>query len=229
MSVAQLEAAADALGDLRERTVFLGGATIVLWLTDPAARRPRVTYDIDVVAEVATLAEYEAFQAALRERGFAEDVHSGVIGRWRHETCGILLDAVPRIGRLAGFSDQWLAPATASAISRTLPSGTEVRAVCPPWMLVMKLQAFTDRGCDDCLANRDFEDVVLLVDAREEILDEIGTLPVGAAAFVCEQLDRVMTLPTFEYGLEGAVGGVDSRARVTAVTLPRLQWLAARR
>ncbi len=73
MSVAQLEVAVAALGDLCGRVVFLGGATIALWMTDPAAPAPRVTYDVDVVAEVATLAEYEEFQVELRRRGFAED------------------------------------------------------------------------------------------------------------------------------------------------------------
>jgi hypothetical protein len=37
VSTGQLEIAAAALGDLLERVVFLGGATIELWITDPAA------------------------------------------------------------------------------------------------------------------------------------------------------------------------------------------------
>jgi hypothetical protein len=51
MSDEQLEAAAVKFGDLLDRVVFLGGATLGLWITDPAARAPRVTYDVDVVAE----------------------------------------------------------------------------------------------------------------------------------------------------------------------------------
>jgi hypothetical protein len=47
-------------------------------------RALRVTYDVDVVAEVVTLASYEAFQTELRNIGFAEDIESGVICRWRH-------------------------------------------------------------------------------------------------------------------------------------------------
>lgn len=84
MNVDLLEVAALALGDLRVRVAFLGGAAIALWMTDPASRRPRITYDVDVVAEVVSLAEYEAFQGGLREQGFSEDVEGGVICRWRH-------------------------------------------------------------------------------------------------------------------------------------------------
>lgn len=49
MSVGFLEAAAAEFGDLLDRVVFLGGATIGLWITDRTARAPRVTYDVDVV------------------------------------------------------------------------------------------------------------------------------------------------------------------------------------
>ena len=81
MSFELLEPAADALGELCESVVFLGGATIALWLTDRAARAPRVTYDVDVIAvEVTPLSRYEEFQQRLRALDFAEDVESDVIG-----------------------------------------------------------------------------------------------------------------------------------------------------
>jgi len=66
MSVDLLETAVTSLGDMRDRVVFLGGATIALWLTDPASRAPRITQDVDVVAEVLTLGRYVAFQTDLR-------------------------------------------------------------------------------------------------------------------------------------------------------------------
>jgi hypothetical protein len=103
VSVELLETAAGALGALRTRVVFLGGATIGIWMTDPAARAPRVTYDVDVVAEVVTLSGYETFQGELRRMGFSEDLESGVICRWLHAETGLTLDAVPAEPRLAGF------------------------------------------------------------------------------------------------------------------------------
>ena len=41
MSIELLEAAADALGNLLGEVVFVGGATIGLWITDPAAPEPK--------------------------------------------------------------------------------------------------------------------------------------------------------------------------------------------
>jgi hypothetical protein len=95
MSIELLEAAASEFGDLLGRVAFLGGATIGLWITDPTARAPRVTYDVDVVAEVVTLGAYEAFQADMRRLGFREDVESGVLIRWRAGDGGVIVDVVP--------------------------------------------------------------------------------------------------------------------------------------
>jgi hypothetical protein len=155
VSIELLDTAADALGPLRDRVVFLGAATISLWMTDPAARAPRVTYDVDVVAEVVTLASYEAFQVELRRAGFNEDVESGVICRWRHPETSLILDAVPAEPRLVGFGGHWLRPAVEASVEHQLPSGTIIRVVSPVYLVATKLEAFADRGSDDCIASRD--------------------------------------------------------------------------
>lgn len=226
MSVDLLETAAAALGDLRQRVVFLGGATIALWMTDLAARAPRVTDDVDVVAEVVTLAGYQAFQADLRAIGFAEDIESGVICRWRYADSGLILDAIPAEPRLAGFSGRWLRPAVDASVDRGLPSGTRIRVVPPVHLVATKLEAFADRGHDDCLASRDFEDLVLLVDSREELLAEIEAAPDEIRGYVEAGFARMMRLPSFDYGVEGALTGAGARDRTQSVTIPRLRQLA---
>ena len=54
MSAQQLEVAAELLGPMLGDVVFVGGATIYLWLTDPGAPPARATEDVDVICEVAT-------------------------------------------------------------------------------------------------------------------------------------------------------------------------------
>ncbi|OYY93967.1 MAG: hypothetical protein B7Y41_08500 [Hydrogenophilales bacterium 28-61-23] len=51
-NLAKIELVAHALGDLREQLVFVGGCAVDLLLTDPAAAPARVTYDVDLVAQV---------------------------------------------------------------------------------------------------------------------------------------------------------------------------------
>jgi hypothetical protein len=227
VSIDLLEPAAEALADLRDSVVFLGGATIALWLTDPAARAPRVTYDVDVIAvEVTTLTAYASFQERLRALRFNEDVQSGVMGRWKHAERGIVLDAVPVKAELAGFSGRWLAAAVQDPAEVPLPSGTVVRAVRPPWLIATKIEAFLGRGRSDCLTSRDFEDIVTLVDGREELLHEIQALPGAARRYVSEQISAMTQLPTFAYGVEGALPGGDA-GRAEFVTVPRLAAIAS--
>jgi hypothetical protein len=53
-----LEICARALGPLCDELVFLGGCVTALLITDAASPTVRVTRDVDVLAEVATMAEY---------------------------------------------------------------------------------------------------------------------------------------------------------------------------
>ena len=66
MSVELLELAAATLGELVDEVVFVGGATVTLWITDPGAPPVRPTKDVDVVVEVTTRSEFHAFEARLR-------------------------------------------------------------------------------------------------------------------------------------------------------------------
>ena len=72
-NVAKVELVAEALGELREQVVFVGGCAVGLLLTDPAAAPPRVTYDVDLVAEVAALRGYHQLEGEFSRRGFERD------------------------------------------------------------------------------------------------------------------------------------------------------------
>lgn len=63
---------AEALGDLRERLVFVGGCATALLITDEAAAPVRATEDVDAITAVASLPEYRKLGEALRSRGFAQ-------------------------------------------------------------------------------------------------------------------------------------------------------------
>jgi len=56
---------ANALGKLNERVVFVGGATVGLYINDPAADDLRPTNDIDISLSVATIIELEQLREAL--------------------------------------------------------------------------------------------------------------------------------------------------------------------
>lgn len=79
MSVELLQKAAKALGSkILHDVVFLGGASIQLWLSDPGAPPSRATDDVDVISAITTRVDYYRFGERLRARGFSEASDSPV-------------------------------------------------------------------------------------------------------------------------------------------------------
>lgn len=177
MSVELLELAASTLGEALNEVVFLGGATVTLWITDPGAPPVRPTKDVDVVVEATTRMAFHDFEARLRELHFTEDQEDGVICRWRHRDSDLILDAMPADPGILGFANRWQGTALPHALERPLPSGATIRAVPPPYLLATKLEAFHGRGHSDLLASRDFADIVALVDGRSELVAEAQATP----------------------------------------------------
>jgi hypothetical protein len=222
MTIELLERAAAALGEVRDEVVFVGGATIVLWITDPGAPPPRPTIDVDVIVEVTTRRGLIAFDKALRARGFREDIDSGIIGRWRHGT-DLVLDAIPADASLLGFENRWQHAALPHAIRRTLPSGLEIRAVSPPFLIATKLEAYAGRGRGDLLGSRDLADILSLFDGREELVDEIAAAPSAVRRYVAAELEHIAAAPRFLDALQGSLpGDAASQARLDTILLPRL-------
>ncbi len=105
-NVEMLVRAARALGDLRDEVVFVGGAVVDLFITDPAAPHPRFTEDVDVVVEVTTHGAWSRLGERLRSLGFREDQREGApICRWRFGD--LAMDVMPVLERVLGFSNRW--------------------------------------------------------------------------------------------------------------------------
>jgi hypothetical protein len=226
VSIEMLEAAADALGDLLGEVVFVGGATLGLWITDAAAPEPRPTNDVDLIVEVASRGGFHEFEERLRARGLREDVLSGVICRWRHGE--LVLDVMPTDASILGFANRWQALAVPHAIERELPSGTRIAAVSPPFLVATKLEAFAGRGREDYFGSRDFADVVSLLDGREELVAEVRSSPGDLRRYLAEELARHQTHPRFLDGIYGGLLPDDaSQARAELIVLPRIQAIIA--
>lgn len=145
-NVEMLEQAAAALGDLSAEVVFVGGATIGLWLTDEAAPEARATKDVDVIVEIATGPACARFEGRLRRIGFESDQEEGVICRFRHRQSGLLLDAMPAVTSILGFDGRWQEKAFPNAVDIALPTGRKIRVIPPAYLLATKLDAFRSRG-----------------------------------------------------------------------------------
>jgi hypothetical protein len=58
------------LRPLLSEVVFVGGCTTGLFITDEAAAEVRPTFDVDVIAEITSYADYATFPRGLSELGF---------------------------------------------------------------------------------------------------------------------------------------------------------------
>jgi hypothetical protein len=126
-----LELACEHLGDLLGEVVFVGGATVELWITDQAAPEFRRTEDIDVVVEVTTRQDYYRLEERLRGLGFENDQESGVICRFRRPESKLLLDVMPTEASILGFENRWQAESFSHAVEVALPKGQRIRALAP--------------------------------------------------------------------------------------------------
>jgi hypothetical protein len=172
---------------------------------------------------------FHDFQARLRARGFHEDIDSGVICRWRYNdgSDDVILDAMPSAGELLGFENPWQTAAMPHAARRTLPSGANIRAVTPPYLIATKLAAFSSRGRGDHLGSRDLEDVILLVDGREELVAEVAEADDDVRAFIATELAMLLRQARFVDAIFVFLrADIASRARAETVVLPRLHAIA---
>jgi predicted nucleotidyltransferase len=228
-SEALLELAADILGPLVDEVVFVGGATVHLWLTEAAAPPVRATDDVDVICDVTSYAEYQALSERLRERGLEEAIDEPVICRWRHRDSGLAIDVMPTSEDVLGFSNPWYEAGIATAVELKLPSGKRIRAVAPPVVVATKLAAWLGRGGGDVLASLDVHDIVVLIDGRPELIDELAAQPEELREYVAAELASLREVNYFEYVVQGAVAAYGDVANERATILAeRLDAIIAR-
>lgn len=219
---ALLSLAARTLGQLPWKVVYLGGSTTQLHLTDAAAPSPELTDDVDAVVEVTSPIE---FQIDLRNRllalGAKEDTSDDA------PTCRWLIgdlkvDLMAPNAEILGFTNRWYPLALDTARRHVLADGTALEVVHAPVFLATKLEAYLDRGGGDCLASKDIEDVIAVLDGRPEIVLEIHQAPPDLSAFLRRQLGDLRGHPHFLYAVEGYLREAPARAAALYERLDRL-------
>lgn len=219
-----LQSIATALGDLRERVVFVGGSTAGLLITDAAAEGVRPTRDVDAIVEARDLPQFYGIEAEVAARGFVRDTQSGVICRWIHTETGVLFDLMPVDPRVLGFSNRWYVEAVRTAETVSIGDGITIRRVSGPAFVATKLEAFADpnRGANDFLASHDLEDVLNVVDGRPELIEELAAAPQPLRDAVRNSISTLLRHPDFANSLPGLIA--DSGR--SAIVMARLRSMA---
>jgi len=216
-----LRKVAEALGDLREQMVFIGGAVAGLLVTDPLADSVRATRDVDAVVS-ANRALFHRIEASVATRGFARDISSDVICRWVHKASGVLFDLMPVQPDVLGFSNRWYPYAVETAVPVDLGSGVTIRLVSAVAFVATKLEAFAGRGGGDFLSSHDLEDVLNIVDGREELASEMAAAPADIRQAVAAAFGPLLASPDFANVLPGLLAEPER----VGVVLGRLKALS---
>ncbi len=97
-----LKAVVAKLGPCVNDFTFLGGCTVGLYISDPAAANVRSTKDVDGIVQALTYGEYIRVEEKIASLGFSRVEQP--ICRW--EIDGLLLDVLPVNGDFLGFSSK---------------------------------------------------------------------------------------------------------------------------
>lgn len=154
-NMAMVELIAQALGPLREQLVFVGGCAAGLLLTDPAAGLTRVTYDVDLLAEVTALPGYHRLESEFSRLGFKRDMAKDApVCRWRFGE--VEVDLMPTEDSVLGFANRWYPLVARTRSTRVLPSGMTIRLISAP----DDLRGYLADRCGALLAQSAFHDAL---------------------------------------------------------------------
>jgi predicted nucleotidyltransferase len=178
---------AEALQDIKEHMVFVGGAVVSLYTDDPAADEIRPTQDVDLTLNILSLSHWQEVQEKLGTLGFHPDPFGHAICSYKYKDIPVDIMATED-GPLGpanrwykiGFENLWTAKA----------KDQEVKILSAPCYLATKLEAFNDRG-SDYRTSHDMEDIIYVLDNRIGIVEEIAKEDPRIANFIKEQLQTI--------------------------------------
>jgi len=170
-NILRIKAVANALADLKDNVVFVGGATISLYPDRPVFE-VRPTDDVDVIIEILNYVDRIELEEKLRAIGFSHDMESGIICRYKIQ--GIIVDIMPTNDPSIGFNNIWYPEGFSQAVNYEIDDRNAIKILSAPYFISTKLEAHKDRGKNDGRTSHDFEDIIYVLENRETIWEEMN-------------------------------------------------------
>jgi hypothetical protein len=221
-----LLSAVQKLVPLLDRIVFVGGCAAGLLITDPGAPPVRPTVDVDAIVEIASYAELVALEVLLRQLGFDQPhVECAPLCRWIQGD--LILDLMPTDSSILGFTNRWYSQALENA--ETVEVGEhKIRLISASYFLATKLEAFHGRGQFDYRMSRDIEDIVTVLDGRQEIVAEVQRSTASLRQYLEDEFSGLLSERDFLEALPGhLLPDAVSQQRIRII-LDRVQQIVGR-
>lgn len=170
INITRIKALYNALGELKDKVVFVGGATLSLY-ADRAAPEVRETKDVDILVEINSRLGFYEIDKKLLGLGFKNDTDSKFVGRYLLSE--LILDVMTTDEKVLGFSNKWYIEGFKTSIDYMIDNKHKVKIFTPPYFIASKIEAFKNRGENDGRISKDFEDIVFILENRSTIWEEM--------------------------------------------------------
>ncbi|MEX2597073.1 MAG: nucleotidyl transferase AbiEii/AbiGii toxin family protein [Salibacteraceae bacterium] len=183
---------ANALEELNEAVIYVGGAVVSLYVTDEGAEQPRPTKDIDISVQVSTYAEMDELRENLASKKIYPASNEKVMYRYVYED--VLIDFIPFEETSLGPTNSWLKPGFEKAYPVKI-GGAEIKILPVSMFLASKWEAFKSRGGDP-RTSHDFEDIVYVIDNNLKLVDDIVNADTSVRKYLKEMTLEIMSNPS---------------------------------
>lgn len=188
INIAVVAEIAEALKDIKQEMVFVGGAIISLYTDDPAADEIRPTQDVDMTINILNLGHWEEVQKKLSELGFQPDPFGHAICSYKYND--IPVDIMATEDGPLGPSNRWYKVGFKN-LWNVKVKDQEIKILSAPCYLATKFEAFKNRG-NDYRTSHDIEDIIYVLDNRIDIVSEITEGEPSILLFIREQLEIII-------------------------------------
>ena len=186
---------ANALGELNDRVMFVGGAVVSLYIDDPAADDLRPTKDIDISLEIVSLAALENIREDLNKKGFYQTAADDVICRFTYEDIKVDVMATKAIGWAP--ANQWFANGFQHK-EKIEVDGKQIHILPLPYFLATKFSAYHNRGGKDPRTSHDFEDITYLLDNQTQLVEKVLNAPHEVKTFLINEFVVILDSPLLQ-------------------------------
>lgn len=187
-NIVRIKAVHNLLADLKDKVVFVGGATVSLYAQRETAEI-RETKDVDILVEITSHNDYAAIEQKLRDMGFANDPEARFVGRYLHS--GLIVDVMATDESVLGFSNKWYKEGFKTATDYKIDEMHVVKIFDAPHFIAAKIEAFKNRGNGDGRTSQDFEDIVFILENRQSVWEEMGNAPEPVKSYLKEEFSNL--------------------------------------
>ncbi|MDP2806659.1 MAG: nucleotidyl transferase AbiEii/AbiGii toxin family protein [bacterium] len=180
---------AEALEELNDQVIFVGGSVVGLYINDPAAEDVRPTKDVDVSADIATFGELEKIRQQLVKKGFKQSHEEKVVCRFLYQ--GIKLDVMGTKEVGWAPSNPWFGPGFKHIEKQKIDAIT-INILPLAYFLATKFTAFHGRGGADPRFSHDFEDITYILDNKVDLVESVTRAPDDVKKYLRSEFRKIL-------------------------------------